>query len=73
VPEGQELVGVVSLGTAAGSGRRSRRERRSADELVHRGQWRPTSHPISWWFWHASVGPLWFRDRRPWYSARRPL
>jgi nitroreductase len=47
VPDGQELVGVVSLGAPAGSPSRSRRERRSADELVHRGQWRATSHPIS--------------------------
>jgi nitroreductase len=47
VPDGQELVGVVSLGAPVGSAARSRRERRSADELVHRGLWRPTSHPIS--------------------------
>jgi nitroreductase len=47
VPDGQELVGVVSLGAPVGSAARSRRERRSADELVHRGHWRPTSHPIS--------------------------
>jgi nitroreductase len=47
VPDDQELVGVVSLGTPDGSGARSRRERRSADELVHRGHWRRVSHPIS--------------------------
>jgi nitroreductase len=47
VPDGQELVGVVSLGAPVGSAARSRRERRSADELVHRGHWRSTSHPIS--------------------------
>ena len=47
VPDDQELVGVVSLGAPDGSGARSRRERRSTDELVHRGHWRRTSHPIS--------------------------
>lgn len=39
VPERQELVGVVSLGAAAAPPRRSRRERRSADDLVHRETW----------------------------------
>jgi nitroreductase len=39
VPEGHELVGVLSLGYAAGSPRRSRPERRSAADLVHRGRW----------------------------------
>ena len=47
VPPNQELVGVVSLGVPADVPRRSRRERRSADELVHRGLWRPRSHPVS--------------------------
>ena len=47
VPDGQELVGVVSLGAPAGPRSRSRRERRSTDELVHRGHWRRTSHPSS--------------------------
>ena len=46
VPTGQLLVGVVSLGVPAGPPSRSRKERRPADELVHRGQWRPTSHPV---------------------------
>ena len=39
VPEGHELVGVISLGTAAGGRNKSRRERRSAAELVHHGRW----------------------------------
>ena len=47
VPAGQQLVGVVSLGVPADAPGRSRRERRSTDELVHRGHWRPTSHPVS--------------------------
>jgi len=47
VPDDQELVGVVSLGAPDGSRTRSRRERRSTDELVHRGHWRRRSHPIS--------------------------
>lgn len=40
VPEGHELVGVVSMGTPAGGPSRSRRGRRPAEELVHRGRWR---------------------------------
>jgi nitroreductase len=47
VPTDQELVGVVSLGAPAESRPRSRRERRSPDELIHRGLWRATSHPVS--------------------------
>jgi len=47
VPDDQELVGVVSLGAPDESKARSRRERRSTDELVHRGHWRRTSHPNS--------------------------
>ncbi|HEY5788800.1 MAG TPA: nitroreductase family protein [Microlunatus sp.] len=47
VPDGQELVGVVSLGAPDESTTRSRRERRSTDEFVHRGHWRRTSHPNS--------------------------
>lgn len=43
VPDGQVLVGVVSLGTPAAPGRRSRVERRSAAELVHRGHWKGAS------------------------------
>jgi nitroreductase len=39
VPVGHELVGVVSVGSASGSPRRSRRERRPAGELIHRGRW----------------------------------
>lgn len=40
VPDGHELVGVVSLGTPLGPPGRSRRERRPADELRHHGRWR---------------------------------
>lgn len=40
VPEGHELVGVVSVGTPAGGTSRSRRGRRPAEEVVHRGRWR---------------------------------
>ncbi len=47
VPVGQELVGVVSLGVPDDAPRRSRRERRPAEEILHRGQWRPRSHPVS--------------------------
>ena len=47
VPVGQQLVGVVSLGVPADASSRSRKERRPTDELVHRGRWRPTSHPDS--------------------------
>jgi len=39
VPAGHELVGVVSIGFPAGSPRRSRRDRRPAAELIHRGRW----------------------------------
>ncbi len=39
VPEGHRLVGIVSLGSAAGPPSRSRRGRRPVDELVHRGRW----------------------------------
>ena len=39
VPEHHELVGVVSLGHPAGVAARSRRSRRPADELIHRGHW----------------------------------
>jgi nitroreductase len=39
VPVGHELVGVVSVGFPAEAPRRSRRGRRSADELIHRGRW----------------------------------
>jgi nitroreductase len=39
VPAGHELVGVVSIGFPAGGPGRSRRERRPAGELIHRGHW----------------------------------
>ncbi|HEU5483258.1 MAG TPA: nitroreductase family protein [Microlunatus sp.] len=43
VPIDHELVGVLSLGTPAEPPRRSRRGRRSASELIHRGRWEGTS------------------------------
>jgi nitroreductase len=39
VPDDQELVGVISLGTAAEPSRRSQRGRRPKHELVRRGRW----------------------------------
>lgn len=39
VPEGHELVGVVSLGIPADDRKRSRRRRRPAAELIRRGCW----------------------------------
>lgn len=39
VPGHHELVGVVSVGNPAGVAARSRRGRRPAGELVHRGRW----------------------------------
>lgn len=39
VPDGHELVGIVSLGKPSEGRRKSRRGRRSAAELVHRGRW----------------------------------
>ena len=39
VPEHHELVGVVSVGCPAGVAARSRRGRRPAGELIHRGSW----------------------------------
>ena len=45
VPDQQELVGVLSVGQPAGVPGRSRRSRRPATELVHRGRW--TSPPES--------------------------
>lgn len=47
VPPGQQLVGVLSLGVPDDVSPRSRRKRRPAEELVHRGVWRPRSHPVS--------------------------
>jgi nitroreductase len=47
VPEGHERVGVISLGTPAGTPGRSRRERRSAHELIHRGHWESETKVIS--------------------------
>lgn len=42
VPEHHELIGVVSVGRPAGVAVRSRRGRRPADELIHRGSWQRT-------------------------------
>ncbi|MFT4167323.1 MAG: nitroreductase family protein [Microlunatus sp.] len=39
VPEHHELIGVVSVGKPAGVAARSRRARRPAEELIHRGSW----------------------------------
>lgn len=42
VPEHHELIGVVSVGHPAGVAARSRRGRRPAEELIHRGSWART-------------------------------
>lgn len=47
VPADHELVGVVSLGASADTGRRSRRERRPSGELIHRGRWASETKVIS--------------------------
>ena len=38
-PEHHELIGVVSVGHPVGLATRSRRSRRPAQELIHRGRW----------------------------------
>ena len=47
VPDGLQLLGAIALGTrsdqpepeSSGSGRSAARPRRTADEIIHRGQW----------------------------------
>ena len=47
VPDRHELVGVISAGYPAGVTGKSRRSRKGADELVHRGHWNNDTRVIS--------------------------